>query len=179
MYTLHQGIEAFGLRMASAKGGNGSHEKAFLVLFDHDGEFSFVLHALPRFTTLTRYRFANIPWGMANIGEERFVVASALVLSQVPKAGSRAPGMRAESGTSSVLALFAVPYEQEPNRWKCNLHPTKERSPAAPWKQDGSKAKRARCGKLLLCGKSVSGGASSFAQPSMKRALPWRVVKAA
>jgi len=40
-------------------------------------------------------------------------------------------------------------------------------------------SEEARCGKLLLCGKSVSGGASSFAQPSMKRALPWRVVKAA
>jgi hypothetical protein len=40
--------------MASAQGGNRSHEKAFFVSFDHDGEFSFVLHALPRFITLTR-----------------------------------------------------------------------------------------------------------------------------
>jgi hypothetical protein len=35
--------------MASVKGGNGSYEKAFLVLFDHDGEFSFGLHAVARF----------------------------------------------------------------------------------------------------------------------------------
>jgi hypothetical protein len=53
MNTLHQGVEVFCLRMASAQGGNGSDEKAFLVLFDHDGEFSFVLHAVPRFITLT------------------------------------------------------------------------------------------------------------------------------
>jgi hypothetical protein len=42
--------------MASAKGGDGGDEKAFLVLFDHDSEFSFVLHARARFITLARDR---------------------------------------------------------------------------------------------------------------------------
>jgi hypothetical protein len=60
-YVLHQGIEAFGLRVASAKGGDGSNEIAVLVFFDHHGEFSTRPHAPPRVLTLSRYAIANIP----------------------------------------------------------------------------------------------------------------------
>jgi hypothetical protein len=74
-YALHQGVEAFGLRMASAKRGNGTNEIALLVFLNHDGEFSTGPHALPRVLTLSRYAFANIPWAAANLVAERSVEA--------------------------------------------------------------------------------------------------------
>jgi hypothetical protein len=74
-YALHQGIEAFGLRMASAKGGDGGNEIALLVLFDHDSELSTEPHALPRVLTLSRYAFASTPLAAANFAAERSIEA--------------------------------------------------------------------------------------------------------
>jgi hypothetical protein len=75
-YALHQGIETFGLRMASAKGGDGGNEIALLVLFDHDSEFSTGLHDLPRVLTLSQCAFANTPLAAANFAAERFIEAT-------------------------------------------------------------------------------------------------------
>lgn len=72
-YALHQGVEVFGLRMASAKGGDGGNEIALLVLFDHDSELSTGPHALPRVLTLSRYAFASTPLAAANFAAERSI----------------------------------------------------------------------------------------------------------
>jgi hypothetical protein len=74
-YALHQGVEVFGLRMASAKGGDGGNEIALLVLFDHDSEFSTGLHAQPRVLTLSQYVFANTLLAAANFAAEQFIEA--------------------------------------------------------------------------------------------------------
>jgi hypothetical protein len=74
-YALHQSIEAFGLRIASAKSGNGGNEIALFVLLDHDSEFSTGLHQLPRVPTLSQYAFANTPLAAANFAAERFIEA--------------------------------------------------------------------------------------------------------
>jgi hypothetical protein len=74
-YALHQGVEAFGLRVAPTESGDGGNEIAVLVFFDHDGELFTRPHALPRVLTLSRYAFANIPRATANFAAERSVEA--------------------------------------------------------------------------------------------------------
>jgi hypothetical protein len=44
--ALHEGVQRFGLRVATAKGRNSGDVKAFLVLLDQDGKFLFGLHAM-------------------------------------------------------------------------------------------------------------------------------------
>jgi hypothetical protein len=60
--ALHQGVEAFSLSAASAKGGNRSNQIARLVSFDYDGELSTGRHTLPRVPTLSRFAFGKIGW---------------------------------------------------------------------------------------------------------------------
>lgn len=52
--ALHEGVQRFGLRVATAKCGNGGDLIAFLVLFDQDGKFVFglqVMASLEKFST--------------------------------------------------------------------------------------------------------------------------------
>src|SRR5207245_6106838 len=44
-HSLHKGVEALGLRVTTAKCGNGGDEIAFFVLLDQYSEFSPGLHA--------------------------------------------------------------------------------------------------------------------------------------
>ena len=43
--ALHEGVEALGLSVTTAKGGNSGDEITFFVLLNQHGEFSFRLHA--------------------------------------------------------------------------------------------------------------------------------------
>jgi hypothetical protein len=43
--AFHEGVEALGLSVTTAKGGNSGNEIAFFVLLDQYGEFSFGFHA--------------------------------------------------------------------------------------------------------------------------------------
>jgi hypothetical protein len=75
-YALHQGVEVPGLRVASAKGGDGGDEIAVLVLFDHDSKFPTGLHTLPRVLTLSRYDLAITPAAPANTAAARSIEAT-------------------------------------------------------------------------------------------------------
>jgi hypothetical protein len=43
-HAFHEGVEAFGLGVTTAKGGNRGDEIAFFVLLDEHSEFSLGLH---------------------------------------------------------------------------------------------------------------------------------------